>query len=253
MPFLGLGIHVILALLCAIHAVRTRQEMYWLFILFMFPLLGSLVYLFAIYLPHSRLERGALQAVSAAVKAVDPNREVREARARFTEAPTAQNRMRLAEALLEQGNATEAADQYQQCLTGPFASDLEIRFGAAHAMTECQRYEEAIQHLEEIRAEEPKFRAEAVSILLARCYAGTSRAAKARDEFDSALKKFGSFGAKAEYAIWLYSQGDLEPADKLFGDLEAIQKRWNSASRRLNEPVAHRLRAARELAKRQGG
>lgn len=43
MPFAGLGLHVILALICAVHAIRTRQNMYWLFILFGFPLLGSLV------------------------------------------------------------------------------------------------------------------------------------------------------------------------------------------------------------------
>ena len=61
MPYAGLGLHLIVAVICAIHAVRTGQPMYWLIILFMFPLLGSIVYIFAIYLPSSRLERNALQ------------------------------------------------------------------------------------------------------------------------------------------------------------------------------------------------
>jgi len=43
MPFAGLGLHVMIAVLCAIHAIRNRQQMYWIFILFAFPLLGSLV------------------------------------------------------------------------------------------------------------------------------------------------------------------------------------------------------------------
>ena len=38
MPFAGIGLHVILAVLCAIHAVRTRQNAYWLFILFAFAI-----------------------------------------------------------------------------------------------------------------------------------------------------------------------------------------------------------------------
>ena len=133
MPFAGLGLHVVIAILCAIHAVRTRQQMYWLFILFAFPLLGSLVYFFAIYLPNSRLERGAMKAVASAVKAIDPTREVREARAALEDAPTAQNQMRLASALLEVGEAEAAAQQYEACLKGPFASDVEIRYGAARA------------------------------------------------------------------------------------------------------------------------
>ncbi|AEG69672.1 conserved transmembrane protein of unknown function [Ralstonia solanacearum Po82] len=46
MPFLGIGFHVIVALFFAVHAVRTHQSMYWLFILFAFPLLGSVAYFF---------------------------------------------------------------------------------------------------------------------------------------------------------------------------------------------------------------
>ena len=48
MPFLGIGLHVLVALFFAVHAMRTHQQMTWLFVLFSFPLLGSLVYFFAV-------------------------------------------------------------------------------------------------------------------------------------------------------------------------------------------------------------
>ncbi|MFO1338365.1 MAG: hypothetical protein U1F53_09020 [Burkholderiaceae bacterium] len=133
MPIVGLGLHVLIAIFFAIHAVRSGQQTYWLFILFSFPLLGSIVYFLAIYLPDSRLERGARQAVAKAAKALDPTRELREARAAFEYTPTAQHQMRLAAALLDAGQAEEAATNYEACLKGPFASDLEIRWGAAQA------------------------------------------------------------------------------------------------------------------------
>ena len=44
MPFVGLGLHLVVALFFAVHAVRTGREMYWLVILFSFPLLGSIAY-----------------------------------------------------------------------------------------------------------------------------------------------------------------------------------------------------------------
>ena len=66
MPFMGLGLHVIVALFFSIHAMRSGQQMYWLIILFSFPLLGSLVYFVAIYLPSSRLEVGAKRALAGA-------------------------------------------------------------------------------------------------------------------------------------------------------------------------------------------
>jgi hypothetical protein len=248
MPFAGLGLHVVIAVLCAIHAIRNRQQMYWLFILFAFPLLGSLVYIFAVYLPNSRLERGAMKAVSAAAKAIDPTREVREARAALEDAPTAQNQMRLAAALLDVGEAAEAAQQYQSCLQGPFASDPDIRLGAAQSFVECQRYADALRYLEPLRAERPEFRAESVSLLLARSYAGTSRGSQARAEFESAISKFGTYGAKAEYAIWAYAMGDVATAERLSAELEKISARWNSLTRDLNAPAARRLAAARALA-----
>jgi hypothetical protein len=248
MPVAGLGLHVILAVLCAIHVVRSGQPMYWLFILFAFPLLGSLVYLLTVYLPSSRLERGAMKAVSAAVKTIDPNREVREARAALEESPSAQNRMRLAAALLELGDAPAAAEQYEICLKSAFASDPEIRFGTGHAYVECQRFTEALGILEPLRRERPEYRAQAVALLIARSLAGTSRAAEARQEYEAAMQKYGSYESKAEYAIWAYAIGDLRTAEQLNTELEKIAARWNSLARSLNEPVRRRLDAARSLA-----
>jgi hypothetical protein len=250
MPLIGL--HVIVAMICAIHAVRTRQQMYWLFILFAFPLLGSVVYVFAVYLPNSRLQRNAMKAVSAAARAIDPTREVREARAAFEDTPTAQNQMRLAAALLEVGEAQPAADYYEACLKGPFAEDPEIRFGAARAFVECQRYADALRHLEPMRRERPDFKSEPVSLLVARSLAGVGRSAEAQREFESAVAKFGTYETKAEYAIFAYVAGNRATAERLGTELDKLAARWNPHTRELNAPVARRLAAARTLAVRSG-
>lgn len=131
MEIFGIGIHILMAIFFAVHAVRNGQPIYWLLILFMFPLIGSVVYFIAIYLPSSRINQGARKVASVAVKTLDPGRELREAREAYEYTPTAQNQMRLASALLEGGNAAEAATTYEACLQGPFSGDLEIRFGAA--------------------------------------------------------------------------------------------------------------------------
>jgi hypothetical protein len=79
----------LIALFFAVHAMRTRQQMYWLLILFSFPMLGSIVYFFGIYLPNSRLEHGARKTIAAVAKSLNPERELREARAAFDFTPTA--------------------------------------------------------------------------------------------------------------------------------------------------------------------
>jgi hypothetical protein len=251
MPLAGLGLHILLALLCAVHVVRTGQQMYWLLILFSFPLLGSLVYFFMVYLPNSRLERGAIKAVSAAAKALDPSKEVRAARSEYEEAPTAQNQMRLAAALLEVGEAEEAAKLYEGALKGPFASDPDLRYGAARAFVECQRYSEALTHLQELQTSRPDYRPDGVSLLVARSFAGTSRPAEAREEFERAVARFGTFEARAEYAIWALATGDAGTAARLQTEIDKITSRWNAMNRELNDPVFRRLKAAQALASRR--
>lgn len=249
MPFIGLGLHMLVALFFAVHVIRSGQQMYWLIILFSFPLLGSIVYFLAIYLPDSRLERGARKAVAAVARSLDPERELREARAAFEYTPTTQNQMRLASALLEAGLADEAATNYEKCLKGPFASDLEIKWCAARAFAESGRHVSAITHLEEIRAADPNFRAEQVSILIARTLAAAGRSQDAKSEFEAAESRFGSFEVRAEYAIWAIASGDIATAVKLQAGLEQAMKRWNRHTRELNMPLVRRLAAASDVAR----
>ena len=244
--FAGLGLHVIIAAFFAIHAVRNGQPIYWLLILFLFPLMGSVVYFFAIFLPGFRLDHRARRAVTAAAKVLNPQGELREAQAAFEELPTAQNQIRLAEAQFELGMYEEAAKNYEACLTGPFSTSLEIRFGAARAFVECRRFEEAIVHLEAIQSVDQAFRREAVILLLARSCAGVGRTAEARSNFESAVDRYGSFEARAQYAIWALSTGDTATAAKLQAEIDQMTKRWSPQAREFNAATMRRLSLALE-------
>lgn len=251
MPFVGLGLHLFVALYFAIHAVRSGQNMYWLLILFSFPLLGSIVYFFAIYLPNSRLQYGARKAVTSAARALDPTRELREARAAFDYTPTAQNRMRFAAALLEAGQTEEAATQYEACLIGPFEGDLDIRLGAARSNFECKKYPQVIEHLDFMRKRDPEFRAEQVSLLRAQSLSESGRGAEAKAEFESALARFGSFDTKAEYLIWALAANDPEAAERLKDEIQHTTKHWNRHTKELNRSTLRRLDAAEALARQR--
>lgn len=245
MPIVGIGLHVLVALFFAIHAVRSGQPLFWLFILFSFPLLGSIVYFFVVYLPNSRLHTGARRAVRVAARSLDPTRELREARAAFEFTPTAQNQMRLAAALLEAGAPEEAARNYEACLKGPFAADPEIQQRAARAFFESGQAERAIAHLEKVRGTDPSFRPEAVGLLLARAQAAAGRGAEARTTFEAMLARFASFESRVEYAIWARLAGDKATAERLDAEIEQILRRWSGHTRELNQPLLRRWYAAR--------
>jgi hypothetical protein len=248
MPIFGLGLHVLIAIFFAVHALRSGQPLYWLVILFSFPLLGSIVYFFVVYLPDSRLHRGARQAVRAAARSLDPTRELREARSAFEFTPTAQNQMRLAAALLESGDAAEAARNYEACLKGPFANDLEIQLRAARAFFESGQAARAVVQLQQIQSHDALFRPEQIGLLLARSLAAAGRQAEARAQFESVLQRFGSIEARVEYAIWALAAGDAETARRLEAEIDQVVARWKRHTRDLNQELLRRWNAARERA-----
>ena len=252
MPFIGLGLHILVALYFAVHAVRTGQQMYWLIILFSFPLLGSVVYFVAIYLPHSRMQRGVRQVANVAASVVtnvlDPGRELREAQQAFDLAPTAQNQMRLANAYLEEGNTAEAAKQFDLCLQGPFANDTTIRVAAARAKLQNNQAEEAAQLLASVKAETPQFRPEQVCLLLAQSLAANGKHDEAKQEFIDAVARFDSVNARGEYTIWAAGQGDLDTVNGLRAELEKAQQHWSKHTRSVHEPLMRRVDAAVEAA-----
>ena len=244
MPFIGLGaLHFLVALFFAVHAIRSRQETYWLFILFSFPMLGSVAYFFAIYMRQSGVQRGARKVASVALKVLDPERELRAARSVFEATPTAQNQIRLAQALLEAGEAVDAAKAYQACLSGPFANDANIRLWAAKAFIECDRPIDALKHLESVRQEQPSFRKPDVSLALARAYSSAQRNDEARAEFEHAYDAIGGFEVLTYYALWALAIGERGKADALHAEIELIMKHWPAHSRKLNAPLIRRLNA----------
>ena len=244
MPVFGLGVHVLIALFFAVHAMRSGQQMYWLIILFSFPLLGSIVYFVVIYLPDSRLDRGIRKATVAAKNVLDPGRELREAEQAFDLTPTAQNQLRFANALLEAGFSTHAQQEFEGCLKGPFAEDPDIRFSAARAMLQNDQGARAADLLTAIRKQSPDFRPDQVSLLLAQSLSSVDRREDARREFVSAVSRSGSFEVRAEYALWALQIGDVGTALGLQRELGNSMKHWNKHTRSLNRPLMKRLDAA---------
>ena len=248
MPFVGLGLHVLVALFFAVHAIRTRQQIFWLIILFSFPLLGSVVYFLAIFLPSSRLERGIVKvgnaAANMAAQVLDPDRELREARQAFDLTPTAQNQIRLANALLEDGKPADAVAQFDQCLKGPFAADAAIRVGAARAKLQNGQAELAAQLLKQVRIDTPDFRPESVILLLAEALARANRPDEARQHYLAAVARFDSINSRAEYAIWAAGIGDASTANEQRSQLEKSQVHWSKHTKALHLPLIRRVDAA---------
>jgi hypothetical protein len=244
MPIFGLAVHFLIALFFAVHAVRSGRELYWLILLFSFPLLGSLVYFVAIYLPQSRLDRTVSKVGRVVVDKLNPGRAMREAQNAFDLAPTAHNQTRLAKAMLDAGMSAQAVEQFDACLRGPFANDPDIIFDAAQARLANGQADAAIAALTGLQKGSPSFRPEQVSVLLARSYAGAGLHAEAGREFADVVQRHAGIEARVEYALWALGRRDAVLAQEQLRELDHSRKHMNKYTRSLHQELFNRLDAA---------
>lgn len=114
MPYLVLI--VALQIACVVHCIRGGRSGQWIMAIIAFPVLGSLAYAVMEILPQYRARREVRVVKDAAVRKLDPDRDVRQAREALETADTAANRTALGDALAEQGKWDEAAAHYELAL-----------------------------------------------------------------------------------------------------------------------------------------
>jgi hypothetical protein len=244
MPFVGLGVHVLVALFFAVHALRTGRQMYWAIILFSFPLLGSVAYFFVEYLPDMRIERGMRNTGVALANVVDPGRMLRAAREAFEITPTAHNEARLAAALHDAEKLPEAMAHYRSCLAGPFGTDPDMRVGAARTYLAMRNFDEAVRLLEAVRTVSPIYKATDTLILLGHARWAQGNLDGARTALVEAAKDNSGIEGRAEYAMFCLDTGAAETARAIQRDIEIDMRTWTSRTRKLNKPTLTRLAEA---------
>lgn len=241
MHLLGLGLHFAAALFFAVHAVRSGQDRYWLFVLFAFPVLGSLVYGFAIWLPEARHSRGAKTLVRNVRAVLDPGRELREARDAFELSQSADNRLRLADALVAAGEPVEAIGHFRSVLAGVHRDDAGIQVRLAQALLDANKPYEARELLETLIRERPDFRSSEGHLTYACAVAATGDREKAKQEFDVLVEYFAGMEARARYAQILADWGELDAARALSVESLGLVRRLPRYARRINKPWIERL------------
>ncbi len=244
MPIALGTLHILVAIFFAVHAVRNGRANYWLFVLLGFPFLGSVIYFFAEYLPEMRHSRIGRQAVSAVTSIVDPGRALREARADFERTPSADHRARLADALLESGDAKEALAHYRACVSGHHAKDAKMRLGLARAALAAGEPASAVQTLHALFADEPERYNGAPALLLAQAQAAAGDESAALAAFDEALARHNSTETRCAYGLYLAKLGRETRARELLEGVMRDAKLVDEHARVLNRESLDQARAA---------
>ena len=242
MPLLAI-LHIAIAIYFAVHAVRTGRNTIWLVALLMFPLLGSIVYFFAEYLPEKRNSRVVRNTGAALKSLIDPNRELREAQAALEQTPSMGNRLRLAQALLGANRAADALPHFEACAQGIFAKDPEALTGLARTRQRLGQTQAAWTTLNTLFQDQPARQTGELALLYAEL---TAQAApeQADAAFALALTRHGGIATNSAWGVWLAAQGRAAEARPVLEQVAKDARLSSSHALEINAAAIEKAAAA---------
>jgi hypothetical protein len=203
-PF-AIILEVTLQMLCIIHAVRTRRDRMWIYIILM-PMVGPLAYVAAELLPEM-LGGTAHKALITAKRALNPNKAYREAQTQFDISPTVHNRQGLAQACIDRELYDEAILHYRVLLTGHQATDPDLMRELARAQFRKGAHADALKTLDELKQHNPKYSSGEAHLVYARALEALDRNDEAVEEYRALCEYFSGEEARGRLVLLLRRMG----------------------------------------------
>jgi hypothetical protein len=235
------------SLLCGWHVVRSGREMFWLWLFIIGPVIAPAFYVLAILVPEWLRGRTARGVGRAAVAALDPERDYRNAKTALEDTPTVGNRMKVAQAAEALGRWEEAEREWAECAQDHWAEDGAILRGHANALLELNRWDEALKRLEQLKALGREGETPQAALALARAYEGLGRNDEADAKYRFAADRVPGLEAGGRYVAFMAATG--RKADAELG-LAELDRRLAKIAAPLRGEARHwRDLAARALAR----
>jgi hypothetical protein len=214
----------------AVHAYRTGRY-FWIWILIFVPMVGSLIYLFAEYLPSVRAGRVKLDQVGRrVVERINPAAEVRRLEDQVAINPSVDHRLELAAAYLRAGRTSEGLAMIRACMSGVHAEDPKVLSRAARALFEAGYIDEATDAMNRFSRAEPRPTQE-MRILRARMLEEVGEVDAALREYQLLTAGAGEEG-RARYGLLLRRLGREAEADAVFDQIVRHARLSSGAYRR---------------------
>jgi len=202
-----------------VHVLRTGRPIFWAFVLFFAPMIGSLVYFFVELLPELSGNPRARTAVKGLRKSLNPNADIRKLQKQYQLSGSVDAERHLADELIAAGRFEEAIEHYRDALKGMYENDPNLLLGLAEAQFGNGDYEGSKLTLERLAAENPSFKSATGHLLYARALENCGAVDDALEEYAAVNVYFAGAEAKCRFATLLEKEGQRERALELFQDI----------------------------------
>lgn len=207
---------LVLDLICIGHAAWKRQPGLWYFVIIALPFVGATMYVLTELLPRASANPATRKAAADLGRAVNPDKDVRAARAALDQMDTAETRKRLADALVERGQYGEAREIYMAALTGAHEDDPALMMGLARALFGLEDFAGVLATLDRLREAWPDFQSPEGHMLYARSIEAMGEMERALVEYEALAGYFRGEEARWRYGMLLLRMGREAEAEAQF-------------------------------------
>lgn len=237
---------VLLQILLCWHAARSGRAQPWIWIILIFPGVGSAVYIATQLVPEWFGSPKGQRTTTALVDAVAPERHYRALADAAEAVPTVENRANLAAECLRLGRHAEAAALYEGCLTGIHASDPKLLGGLAEARFAAGDAAGALAAINRLREAAPELYSTDLHLIYARALEGAGAIAAALEEYAALADRYPGEEARCRQAMLLHGLGRTVEAEAIFqtilrnarhrpGPQRRAQKPWEDIARSMTQ------------------
>lgn len=216
---------------CAVHVIRTGRNQVWIMVVMMLPLAGAAAYVLMEVLPGFQGNRHVRTARAKAIAAIDPERDLRDARDALGLVDSAHNRIAVADALSALDRHAESLPLYREALARAVGSDDRTKAKLARALFETADYDAAEALLGEI--EEPRGISERdrLTMLRARILERRGKSREAIALYEDLATRVAGEEARCRLAGLLIETGQGERARPVLEEVEQRMKRLDRQQR----------------------
>ena len=233
-----------------IHVFRTGRPVYWAFVIFFLPAIGSIAYAVVELLPEFAGSIRGQRALRSVKKTLNPGAELRQRERQLGLSGSVDAARHLARELIESGRFADAALHYENALTGLYEHDPDLLLGLAEAQFGDERYEDAQHTLERLNEHNPDYRTGPGHLLYARTLEKNDDLEAAENEYGAVARYFAGAEANVRYGRLLEKLGR---PDEALAQYEEVLLSTDVAPRHYRKAQRRWIAEARESAGRIKG
>jgi hypothetical protein len=213
---------IALTVAMVVHVIKTGRNTIWIWVIVLLQGIGPLVYLIVEVLPELFGSRGARAAARGVRRAIDPNKDLRDASARAELTDTVAAKAQLAAEFSRRGEYASAIQTYQSGLKGLYEFDPTLLIGLAQAQFASGAPSAARATIDALLTHSPEAKTPDIHLLYARSLEAEDNAVRAESEYRAVAAYFPGAEAKVRFAMFLRKVGKRAEAEATLDEVLKI-------------------------------